>query len=93
MFCGSLLATAVGFGLMVTANAYLPLLLATGFLILAIALLGPALNAFISTRTMLPYGITMGVNNAFSSLGKVLGPLGAGWIFDVQLDLPFLSSA
>jgi DHA1 family multidrug resistance protein-like MFS transporter len=90
---GSLLATAVGFALMMLANAYLPLLLATGFLILAIALLGPALNALIANRTSLHHGITMGVNNSFSSLGKVLGPLWAGFIFDIKIDLPFLSSA
>jgi len=89
----SLLATAAGFVLMLLAKAYLPLVLATGFLILAIALLGPALNSLVSTRTSLPQGITMGVNNSFSSLGKVLGPLWAGYIFDVGLDLPFLSSA
>lgn len=88
----SLLSAAAGFGLMVLADAYLPLLLATGFLILAIALLGPSLNALIANRTTLQQGITMGVNNSFSSLGKVLGPLWAGFIFDVNLDLPFLSS-
>lgn len=90
---GALLATAAGFGLMLLANAFIPLLLATGFLVLAIALVGPALNALISTRTTLQQGITMGVNNSFSSLGKVLGPLWAGFIFDIHVDLPFLSSA
>jgi DHA1 family multidrug resistance protein-like MFS transporter len=89
----SLLATVAGFGLIPLAKAYLPLLVATGFLVLAIALLGPALNALISTRTTIQQGLTMGVNNSFSGLGKVLGPLWAGFIFDVHLDLPFLSSA
>jgi DHA1 family multidrug resistance protein-like MFS transporter len=89
----SLLATAAGFGLILLAGSFLPLLLAVGFLILAIALLGPALNALISTRTTLQQGITMGVNNSFSSLGKVVGPLWAGFLFDIHINLPFLSSA
>jgi MFS transporter, DHA1 family, multidrug resistance protein len=90
---GSLLATAAGFGLMLLATGYLSLLLTTGFLIMAIALLGPALNALISSRTRLPQGITMGVNNSFTGLGRVLGPLWAGFLFDIQMGLPFISSA
>jgi DHA1 family multidrug resistance protein-like MFS transporter len=89
----SLLATAAGFGLILLAQGYYILLLATGFLILAIALTGPALNALISTRTELPQGVTMGVNNSFQGLGRVLGPLWAGWIFDLDQNLPFISSA
>ncbi len=89
----SLLVTSVGFGLMLLATAYIPLLFTTGFLVLAIALLGPALNSLISTRTEMQQGITMGVNNSFSSLGRILGPLWAGLLFDVHMDYPFLSSA
>jgi hypothetical protein len=37
-------------------------------------------------------GITMGVNNSFSGLGRILGPLWAGLIFDIHVDFPFLSS-
>jgi DHA1 family multidrug resistance protein-like MFS transporter len=78
---------------MLAAETYLSLLLSTGFLILAIALLGPALNSLVSARTTLQQGITMGVTNSFTSLGRILGPLWAGFIFDIQMDLPFLSSA
>lgn len=89
----SLFATAAGFVLMLLAGSYFTLLLATGFLILAIALLGPALNALISTQTTQQQGITMGINNSVSSLGRIIGPLWAGFIFDIHVDLPFLSSA
>ena len=89
----SLAATAVGFLLMLQAAAYLSLLLATGFLILAIALLGPALNSLISSRTRLKQGITMGLANSFTSLGRILGPVWAGAIFDVDMRYPFLSGA
>jgi len=88
----SLLATALGFGLMLLAAALIPLLLATGFLVLSIALLGPALNSLISTRTSMKQGMTMGWSNSFSSLGRILGPIWAGFIFDINMDWPFLSS-
>jgi DHA1 family multidrug resistance protein-like MFS transporter len=89
----SLLATAAGFGLMLLANSDVTLLLATGFLILAIALLGPVLKGVISMQTTLKQGVTMGVNNAFSSLGRIFGPLWAAFLFDVHMEIPFYSSA
>ncbi len=89
----SLLATVLGFVLLLQANDYLTLLLTTGFLILSIALLGPALNSLISGRTKMRQGITMGLANSFTSLGRILGPVWAGTIFDVNMAYPFLSGA
>jgi len=89
----SLAVTAVGFLLMLQATAYFSLLLSTAFLVLAIALLGPALNSLISSRTRLKQGITMGLANSSTSLGRILGPVWAGMIFDVNMSYPFLSGA
>ena len=58
---------------------------------LGIALLGPALNALISTRTALEQGITLGISNSFASLGRILGPLWAGYIYEINIGYPFLS--
>jgi DHA1 family multidrug resistance protein-like MFS transporter len=38
-------------------------------------------------------GIAMGLNNSFMSLGRVVGPLTAGMLFDLDLRLPYLSGA
>jgi DHA1 family multidrug resistance protein-like MFS transporter len=38
-------------------------------------------------------GITMGVSNSFMSLGRIIGPLWAGFTFDIQLEIPYLSGA
>ena len=35
----------------------------------------------------------MGLGNTFLSLGRVVGPLWAGFIFDVGIRLPYLSGA
>jgi DHA1 family multidrug resistance protein-like MFS transporter len=35
----------------------------------------------------------MGVNNAFLSLGRIAGPLWAGLVYDIQLNLPYFSGA
>jgi len=89
----SLITTAVAFGMILLAGDYLSLLLSTALLVLGVALLGPALNALISNRTNLEQGITLGISNSATSLGRILGPLWAGFIYEVNIGFPFLSGA
>ncbi len=35
----------------------------------------------------------MGLSNSFVSLGRIVGPIWAGFIFDVNFDYPYLSGA
>ena len=35
----------------------------------------------------------MGLNNAFMSLGRIVGPIWAGTLFDVNMGFPYLSGA
>lgn len=35
-------------------------------------------------------GIAMGLNNSFMSLGRIAGPLLAGYLIDLDLSLPYL---
>ena len=35
----------------------------------------------------------MGLSNSFMSLGRIVGPIWAGVVFDVNFDYPFLSGA
>lgn len=88
-----LLIGALGFGALLLAASFIPMLAATGFFMLAIALIGPALNAHISTFGGEHQGALMGLNTAFASLGRVFGPLWAGFIFDVNIHYPFTSGA
>jgi DHA1 family multidrug resistance protein-like MFS transporter len=88
---GGLLATAIGFGLMLLAADYVTILLATAFFGLATALQIPALTSLTSRRATLPQGIVMGLSNSFVSLGRIFGPLLAGYIFDINILLPYLA--
>jgi len=89
----SLLATAFGFGLMVLANSYITILLATAFFALTVALQVPALSSLTSQRATIPQGIAMGLSNSFVSLGRIVGPLFGGYIFDVNMLLPYVSGS
>ena len=69
------------------------LLLALGLFTLALALIGPALNAYISRFAGEHQGTVMGLNSASSSLGRVVGPLLAGPLFDLNIEYPLWSGA
>jgi len=88
---GGLLATALSFGLMLLANTYIAILLATAFFALTVALQVPALTSLTSQRATVPQGIAMGLSNSFVSLGRIVGPLVGGFLFDLNILFPYLS--
>jgi len=89
----SLLAGSVGFIVLVLASSYATILLATAFFILSKTLLRPAAFAMISKRATMGQGIVMGLSNSFMSLGRIVGPIWAGFIFDVNVNYPYLSGS
>jgi len=89
----SLIAGSVGFLVLLLANTYATILLATGFFILSKTLLRPTALALISKRTSKGKGAVMGLSNSFISLGRILGPIWAGFAFDIHVDYPYLSGS
>lgn len=88
-----LLGGALGFVLVARAVDYLTTLLALGFFMLALALIGPALNSYISSFAGEHQGTVMGLNSASTSLGRVVGPLWGGTLYDINIEYPFFSGA
>jgi DHA1 family multidrug resistance protein-like MFS transporter len=89
----SLFAGSIGFLVLLAANSYPTVLLATGFFILSKTFLRPSVLSLTSSRTNFGQGVTMGVSNSFMSLGRIIGPLWAGVAFDWNYDYPYLSGA
>lgn len=89
----SLLASALGFAGMALAGSTQTVLLTTGFFTLATALISPAVMSLTSKHTTMPQGITMGLSNSFMSLGRIVGPLWAGFVYDININYPYLSGA
>ncbi len=55
------------------------------------ALLFPATTALVSRRaTRSEMGQTMGVQQAFGSTARVVGPICAGWLYEINIRLPVL---
>jgi DHA1 family multidrug resistance protein-like MFS transporter len=88
-----LLGGAIGFALVALAIDYITTLLALGLFILSLALIGPALNSYISNFAGEHQGTAMGLNSASTSLGRVVGPLWGGYIYDIRIEYPFFSGA
>lgn len=84
---------AMGFIGMSVAVNYLTTLLALGFFTLMLSLSGPALNSLISTYAEGSQGTVMGMNSAVNSMGRVVGPLWAGYLYDINIEYPYFSSA
>ena len=89
----TLLASGVGFVLLTMANSLATVLLTTGLFTLPNALLRPAVISLTSKRADTRQGVAMGLNNSFNSLGRIAGPIWAGFMFDVNYDYPYLSGA
>jgi DHA1 family multidrug resistance protein-like MFS transporter len=89
----SLLGSALGFAMMVMARSFIAVLLTMGFFIISNAMLRPAVSALISRRATVGQGVAMGLNNSFMSLGRSVGPLWAGFIYDVNMTYPYWSGS
>ena len=89
----SLIASVAGFLVMLLANNLTTVILTASIFILANAMLRPAVSSLISQRTTQGQGIAMGLNNAYMSLGRVVGPLWAGAVIDINLFFPFITGA
>ena len=89
----SLLTGAIGFILLLLAQTYAAVLITTGFFVLTTTFLRPSIHSLTSQRATLGQGAAMGLSNSAVSLGRVIGPLWAGAVFDLNPDYPYFSGA
>jgi DHA1 family multidrug resistance protein-like MFS transporter len=89
----ALLTSSVGFILLVFAETFWTVMLSIGVFIFATSLLIPAVTALTSKRAESMQGMTMGLSNSFMSLGRIIGPMWAGFVYDINLVLPYISGA
>jgi DHA1 family multidrug resistance protein-like MFS transporter len=89
----SLVFSAVGFLLMLLANNFAMVLLTVGLFVTSNAMLRPAIASATSKMAEGGQGLVMGLNNGYQSLGRTVGPLWAGVMFDMNLSFPYLTAA
>lgn len=89
----NLLVAAISlYGMLFVSEFYIILLVATIFAT-ATTLIRPAVNTLISKTAGKEQGYAAGMNNAYMSLGNMIGPALAGTLFDWHMNIPFTFGA
>ncbi len=88
-----LIVSVIGFvGLAIVPGVWMMVLFSAIFNV-GNALLRPSVASLISQRAETGQGVAMGLENSFMSLGRAVGPIWAGSIYDVHMTWPFWSGA
>lgn len=86
-----LIVTSLGFFLSIIANSYNAFFAISLIIFLATSILRPVLTTLVSKLAGNEQGFAMGMNNAYMSIGNILGPLLAGALYDIQILYPFIA--
>ena len=85
-----LIGLFIGYLTLPFAHTFAWMFVTNTFLLIGVALSNPAINSSISKLTSKEnQGIVMGFNQSFASLMRVVGPLLAGVMFDINILYPF----
>jgi MFS transporter, DHA1 family, multidrug resistance protein len=79
-----------GFFLSLFATSYSYFFGISLIIFLSTSILRPVLNTLISKMAGNEQGFAMGMNNAYMSIGNVVGPTLAGLLYDVKITYPFI---
>ncbi|NMH73193.1 MFS transporter [Bacillus sp. RO2] len=85
-----LCVAAIGFFVSLFASSYGVFFGVTLIIFLATSILRPVINTLISKLAGNEQGFAMGMNNAYMSIGNVLGPTLAGILYDINIIYPFI---
>jgi DHA1 family multidrug resistance protein-like MFS transporter len=89
----SLISSAISFVLLTQASNLPTVLVTVCFFVVSNSMINPAVSSLISKMARRGQGMAMGLTNSFLSLGRIVGPLWAGVVYDFDINLPYLSGA
>ncbi len=72
-------------------DGFWPILIVSSIFFTAASLLRPAVNTLISKQAGSEQGFAAGMNNAYMSLGNMVGPALAGILFDINMSFPYIA--
>jgi DHA1 family multidrug resistance protein-like MFS transporter len=89
----SLIIAGVFILLTLFVHKYWLILAVTFIVFLAMDVLRPAISTQMSKVAPHQQGYVAGLNSAYTSLGNIAGPIVAGFLFDIDINYPYLSAA
>lgn len=87
------LLSAITMVLMLLSGNFWYVLVLTLLFFTFTSVMRPAINTLLSKMAGNEQGFVAGMNNAYMSVGNIIGPGLAGILFDVQINLPYLFGA
>lgn len=85
-----IMLAALGFLFSLFAGSYAIFFAVTLIIFLSTSILRPVLNTLVSKMADKEQGFAMGMNNAYMSIGNIVGPTLAGIAFDIDMRYPFV---
>ncbi|MGE9213884.1 MFS transporter [Exiguobacterium aurantiacum] len=85
-----IMLAALGFLFSLFAGSYTIFFAVTLIIFLSTSILRPVLNTLVSKMADKEQGFAMGMNNAYMSIGNIVGPTLAGIAFDIDMRYPFV---
>ncbi|MGF7047762.1 DHA1 family multidrug resistance protein-like MFS transporter [Paenibacillus sp. DS2015] len=89
----SLVISSVFIFLTLFVHKYWLIVVVTFIVFLAMDVLRPAISTQMSKVAPDQQGYVAGLNSAFTSLGNIAGPIVAGFLFDIDINYPYVSAA
>jgi len=89
----SLLGSAIGFAILLLAKNLTGVMVTSAIFIFSNSMIRPGISTLVSKRAAGGQGAALGLNNSFMSLGRIFGPLLAGFALDINLSFPYITGA
>ncbi|MHA0858321.1 MFS transporter [Paenibacillus sp. CMAA1364] len=89
----SLLMSGIFVFLTLFVHKYWLILVVTFIVFLAMDVLRPAISTQMSKVAPHQQGYVAGLNSAYTSLGNIMGPIVAGFLFDININYPYVCAA
>nr|WP_241559251.1 MFS transporter [Lysinibacillus halotolerans] len=88
-----LVVASITLVLLIYVNGFFIILTVASLNMIAATFIRPAVNTAISKMAGDEQGFAAGMNNAYMSLGNMVGPICAGMLYDWKIDSPYLFGA
>lgn len=85
--------SALSLFVLIFAGSFWSILAVTLVFFTATSLVRPALNTLLSRMAGNEQGFVAGMNNMYMSIGNMAGPALAGILFDIHIDIPYVTGA
>lgn len=85
--------SAAGFFFILLAPNSILIVLASIIFMVGTALMGPTSTSLVTKQSTHSQGASLGIFQAFGSLGRILGPIAGGALYSVDIGFPYISGA